>query len=65
MSVEARGFALAFVLAAADGSDRDAGRPSLVTPGALLLFALARYYFVLRRRLGGCSPRLTPVEARE
>lgn len=59
------GIALAVIFAAADWADRDAGRPSLLTLGALLLLALAWYYFVLRRRPGGWSPRLAHSEARE
>ncbi|HZT04916.1 MAG TPA: APC family permease [Steroidobacteraceae bacterium] len=52
------GLALALAFAVADWADRDAGRPSLVILGALLLAAFAWYRFVLRRRPGGWMPRL-------
>lgn len=50
------GLALAFVFAAADLKDPDAGRPSLLILGALLLAALAWWRFVLRPR--GWAPRM-------
>ena len=52
------GLALALAFAAADWADPDAGRPSLVILGFLLLAALAWYRFVLSRRPGGWAPRL-------
>jgi len=59
------GIALALAFAAADWADTDAGRPSLLLLGALLAAAVAWYHFVLRRRPGGWSPKLAPVETRE
>jgi amino acid transporter len=50
------GLALAVAFAAADWRDPDAGRPSLLLLGALLVAALGWYLFVLRRR--GWAPRL-------
>lgn len=52
------GLALALAFAAADWADPEAGRPSLVILGLLLLAALAWYRFVLGRRPGGWAPRL-------
>ena len=52
------GLALALGFAAAEWVDPDAGRPSLLTLGGLLLLALAWYYLALRRRPGGWAPRL-------
>ncbi|MGH8297090.1 MAG: APC family permease [Steroidobacteraceae bacterium] len=52
------GLALALAFAGADWRDPDAGRPSLLILGGLLVAALAWYYFVLRRRPGGWSPRV-------
>lgn len=50
------GIALALVFAAADWKDPDAGRPSLLILGALVLAGLAWWRLVLRRR--GWAPRL-------
>ncbi len=52
------GLALAFAFAAADWNDPDAGRPSLLLLGALLVAAVGWYHFVLRRRPGGWAPRV-------
>lgn len=52
------GLALAFTFAAADWSDPDAGRPSLLALGALLVASLGWYHFVLKRRPGGWAPRV-------
>ena len=52
------GLALALAFAAADWIDPDAGRPSLLALGALLLAALLWYHFVLSRRPGGWAPRV-------
>jgi amino acid transporter len=52
------GLALAFAFAAADWRDPDAGRPSLLLLGALLVLAVGWYHFVLRRRPGGWAPKL-------
>jgi amino acid transporter len=52
------GIALALAFGAAQWADPDAGRPSLLTLGALILASLAWYRFVLRRRPGGWAPRL-------
>lgn len=54
------GIALAVAFGAADWIDPDAGRPSLLTLGALVLASLAWYHFVLKRRRGGWAPRLEP-----
>jgi hypothetical protein len=55
----ALGIALAF--GAAQWSDADAGRPSLLILGGLLVAALAGYRFVLNRRPGGWAPRVERV----
>ena len=55
------GIALALAFAAAQWSDPEAGRPSLLVLGALLVAALAWYRFVLERRPGGWAPRAEPV----
>ncbi len=52
------GVALALAFAAAEWKDPDAGRPSLLLLGALLVAAVGWYHFVLRRRPGGWAPRL-------
>jgi amino acid transporter len=52
------GIALALAFAAAEWVDPDAGRPSLLILGALILVSLAWYGLVLRRRPGGWAPRL-------
>lgn len=52
------GIALALAFAAAQWSDPDAGRPSLLALAALLVASLAWYRFVLKRRPGGWAPRL-------
>jgi amino acid transporter len=52
------GIALALAFGAAQWADPDAGRPSLLTLGALILASLGWYRFVLRRRPGGWAPRL-------
>jgi len=52
------GLALALAFAIAEWADPEAGRPSLIALGALLIAALAWYRFVLSRRPGGWAPRL-------
>jgi amino acid transporter len=52
------GIALSLAFAAADWKDPDAGRPSLLILGALLIAALGWYLFVLKRRPGGWAPRV-------
>ncbi len=52
------GIGLAFAFAAAEWADPEAGRPSLLILGALILAAIAWYFCVLRRRPGGWAPRL-------
>lgn len=52
------GIALSLAFGAADWEDPDAGRPSLVILGALILTALLWYRLVLSRRPGGWAPRL-------
>lgn len=59
--IPALGIALAFAFAAAQWSDPDAGRPSLLALAVLLVAALAWYRFVLKRRPGGWAPRLERV----
>jgi amino acid transporter len=56
----ALGIALSLAFAVAQWSDPDAGRPSLMILGALILASLTWYCFVLRRRPGGWAPRLDP-----
>ena len=52
------GIALALAFSAAQWVDPEAGRPSLLILGALILASLAWYRFVLSRRPGGWAPRL-------
>jgi amino acid transporter len=52
------GLALSLAFAAADWRDPEAGRPSLLILGALLVAAVGWYHFVLRRRPGGWAPRV-------
>jgi amino acid transporter len=52
------GLILAAGFAIADLLDADAGRPSLLLLGALVIAALAWHHFVLRKRPGGWAPRL-------
>ncbi len=52
------GIGLSLAFAAADWEDPDAGRPSLILLGALLLASLGWYQLVLKRRPGGWAPRL-------
>lgn len=52
------GIALALAFTAADWADRDAGRPSLLTLGILVLASLAWYHLILKRRPGGWAPRV-------
>ncbi|HUN72842.1 MAG TPA: APC family permease [Steroidobacteraceae bacterium] len=52
------GIALSLAFGAADWADPDAGRPSLLILGALILAALVWYRLVLSRRPGGWAPRL-------
>lgn len=52
------GLALAFAFAAAEWSDPEAGRPSLLALGALLVGSLGWHHFVLKRRPGGWAPRV-------
>jgi amino acid transporter len=54
------GIALALAFTAAQWTDPEAGRPSLLILGGLVLASLAWYHFVLRRRPGGWAPRLEP-----
>lgn len=55
----ALGIALALAFGAAQWSDTDAGRPSLLILGALLVAALAWYRVVLKRRPGDWAPRVS------
>lgn len=57
------GVALALAFAAADWEDPEAGRPSLLLLGALLLAAVGWYHLVLRRRPGGWAPRVEHAPA--
>jgi len=52
------GLALALAFAVAEWADPEAGRPSLIALGALLVVAVAWYRFVLSRRPGGWAPRV-------
>jgi amino acid transporter len=52
------GLLLSVGFAVADLLDADAGRPSLILLGALVIAALAWHHFVLRKRPGGWAPRL-------
>ena len=52
------GIALSLAFATADWRDPEAGRPSLILLGALLLASLGWYQLVLKRRPGGWAPRL-------
>jgi amino acid transporter len=53
------GLILAGVFGVADLLDADAGRPSLLVLGTMILAALLWHHFVLRRRPGGWAPRIT------
>jgi amino acid transporter len=53
------GIALALAFTAAQWADAQAGRPSLLILGGLILASLAWYRFVLRRRPGGWAPKLS------
>ncbi|MEP6941694.1 MAG: APC family permease [Betaproteobacteria bacterium] len=52
------GLCLAAVLAIATLFDADAGRPSILLLGGILIAALLWHHFVLSRRPGGWAPRL-------
>ncbi|WP_327754556.1 APC family permease (plasmid) [Sphingobium sp. SJ10-10] len=52
------GLVLAGAIAFANLSDRDAGRPSLIALGIVMLVAIAWYHLVLARRPGGWQPRI-------
>lgn len=52
------GLGLAAAFAVADLLDADAGRPSLLLLGALVVAGCLWYYFVLRKRAGGWTPKL-------
>jgi amino acid transporter len=52
------GLILAGVFGVADLLDADAGRPSLLVLGTMILAALLWHHFVLRRRPGGWAPRI-------
>ncbi len=56
------GIALACVFAAADWADASIGRPSLLALAAVLGAALLWYWFVLRQRPGGWTPKLNAVQ---
>ena len=53
------GLILAGGFAVADLLDADAGRPSLLVLGTMILAGLLWHHFVLRRRAGGWAPRIT------
>jgi len=53
------GLTLAGAFGVADLLDADAGRPSLLVLGTMILVGLLWHYFVLRRRAGGWAPRVT------
>jgi amino acid transporter len=52
------GLVLAATFGIADLFDADAGRPSILILGAMIVAGLLWYYFVLRRREGGWAPRV-------
>jgi amino acid transporter len=52
------GLLLAIGFGVADLLDADAGRPSLLLLGALIIAGLLWHHFVLRRRMGGWAPRV-------
>jgi len=52
------GLALALAFGIAEWSDPEAGRPSLIFLGAMVLAAVAWYRCVLKRRPGGWAPRV-------
>jgi amino acid transporter len=52
------GLLLAAGFGVADLLDADAGRPSLLVLGALIIAGLLWHHFVLRRRSGGWAPRV-------
>jgi amino acid transporter len=52
------GLMLAVGFGVADFVDADAGRPSLLMLGALIIAGLAWHHFVLRKRPGGWAPRV-------
>lgn len=56
------GLCLALVFAVADLLDADAGRPSILILGSVLLSALVWYHVVLKRRAGGWAPKLQTQE---
>lgn len=52
------GLILAVAFGVADLLDADAGRPSLLVLGAMIVAGLLWHHFVLRRRTGGWAPRV-------
>ncbi len=52
------GLILAVGFSVADVLDRDAGRPSLLVLGALIIAGLLWHHFVLRKRPNGWAPRV-------
>jgi amino acid transporter len=52
------GLLLAVTFGVADLLDADVGRPSILILGAMIGAGLFWYYFVLRRRAGGWTPRI-------
>jgi amino acid transporter len=52
------GLILAIAFGAADLLDEDAGRPSILILGAMIVAGLLWYNCVLRRRPGGWAPRV-------
>jgi amino acid transporter len=53
------GLCLATAFAVADLLDADVGRPSILLLGSIFLVALLWHHLVLKRRVGGWSPRLS------
>jgi hypothetical protein len=53
------GLILAGTFGVADLLDADAGRPSLLVLGIMILAGVLWHHFVLRRRPGGWAPRIT------
>jgi amino acid transporter len=54
------GLCLAIVFCIADLLDADAGRPSMIALGGVVVAAVLWHHFVLKRRPGGWTPRLAP-----
>jgi len=56
------GLILALAFGVADVLDADAGRPSILILGAMIVAGLLWHHFVLSRRAGGWAPRCEAIE---